>query len=80
MRLKTAMRRRILELCAKQNLHLCALERKTGINHTTLSNILGERNHSTTLLTLQRICEGCDISLYEFFDSDLFRNLEQEIM
>ena len=52
MRLKTAMRRRILELCAEQNLHIAALERETGITHTTLCNILGGRNNSTTLLTL----------------------------
>ena len=80
MRLKTAMRRRILELCAERDLHVTALERQTGITHTTLCNILNGRNHSTTLLTLQRICEGFDMTIPEFFDSDLFRDLEQEIM
>ena len=80
MRLKTAMRRRILELCAERNLHLCALERVSGVKHNTMSNILGGRNHSTTLHTLQRLCEGLDISICEFFDSDLFRDLEQEIV
>lgn len=80
MRLKTAMRRRILELCAQRNLHLSALERQTGITHTTLCNILNGRNNSMTLMTLQRLCEGFDMTLPEFFDSDLFRDLEQEIM
>lgn len=79
MRLKTAVHRRIKELCAERDLSLCGLARKTGISHRTLSNILGQRNHSMTLHTLQRICEGCDITVHEFFDSDLFRDLEQEI-
>ena len=74
------MRRRILGLCAERNLNLAALGRQSGITHTALCNILNGRNHSVTLLTLQRICEGLDITLPEFFDSDLFRDLEQEIV
>ena len=69
MRLKTAMRRRILELCGQRNLCLCEL-----------CNVLNGRNHSTTLRTLQRLCEGLDITIPEFFDSDYFRDLEQEIL
>lgn len=80
MRLKTAMRRRILELCGQRNLCLCELERRTGIRHTTMCNVLNGRNHSTTLRTLQRLCEGLDITIPEFFDSDYFRDLEQEIL
>ena len=79
MRLKTALRRRILELCAERNLSILALAKRCGITHTTLFNILNGRNNSTTTQTVQIICEGLEISIPAFFDSDLFRNLEQEI-
>lgn len=79
MRLKTALRRRILELCAQQDLSVFALGKRCGITHTTLCNILNGRNNSTTIQTVQKICEGLEISLPAFFDSDYFRNLEQEI-
>jgi len=78
MRLKKALRRRILELCAEQDLTLVQLSRRCGMTHTTLCNVLN-RNNSMTLYTLQRICEGLDISLPSFFRSDLFHDMEQEI-
>lgn len=79
MRLKTAIRRRILQICAEQDLSLTGLAAKCGITHTTLCNICNGRNNSTTVSTIKRICDGLEIELPVFFDSDLFRNLEQEV-
>ena len=79
MRLKTALRRRILQLCAERELSVYALGKRCAMTHTTLCNILSGRNKSTSAQTIQRICEGLDIGIPAFFDSDLFRNLEQEI-
>ena len=31
------------------------------------------------ILTIKMICDGIDITLSEFFDSDEFNNLEQEL-
>ena len=79
MRLKNAIRRRILQLCYEHNLTPTALAKKCGISHTTLFNIINKRNNSTSIATIKRICDGLEIELPVFFDSDLFRNLEQEI-
>lgn len=79
MRLKTALRRRILQVCGERDLSLTALGAKCGITHTTLCNICNGRNNSTTISTIKRICDGLEIELPVFFDSDLFRNLEQEV-
>ena len=32
-----------------------------------------------SVTTLKKICDGLDISLPDFFDDDIFRNIEQEI-
>ena len=50
-----------------------------GITQSTLNNIVGGRNNSTTIATIKKICDGLEISIQEFFSSELFDNLEQEI-
>ena len=49
------------------------------MTQSTVNNIVSGRNNSATVSTIQKICDGLDMELPEFFDSDLFRNLEQEI-
>lgn len=79
MRSKRAIQLRIMDLCYDRNLTLNGLARVCGITQSTLNNIVSGRNNSTTVSTIQKICDGLEIDLPQFFDSDLFRNLEQEI-
>ena len=79
MRLKEAMQKRILQLCRQNIISLNGLGQQCGITHSTLCNIVGGRNNSATVATVHKICDGLGIDLPEFFDSDLFRDLEQEI-
>ena len=37
------------------------------------------RNKSTTVSTVKKICDGIEISVIDFFSSDIFGDLEQEI-
>lgn len=78
MRVKEALRLRILELCQERNLTINGLSAICGITQSTLNNITSGRNHSVNISTLQKICDGLETNLPAFFDSDLFRNLEQE--
>ncbi len=79
MRSKEAVQRRIEELLVVNCLSLNALARVCGITQSTLNNIINGRNNSTTVSTVQKICDGLEMDLPTFFDSELFRNLEQEI-
>ena len=79
MRSKEALQLRIWELCDSKNLTLNGLSYICGITQSTLNNIISGRNNSTTVATIQKICDGLEIDLPTFFDSDLFRNIEQEI-
>ena len=36
-------------------------------------------SHSTTVSTLQKVCDGLNITITEFFASDIFAEIEQEI-
>lgn len=79
MRSKEALQKRICELCRQNCLTLTGLASLCGITQSTLNNIMSGRNNSVTVSTVQKICDGLEIDLPTFFDSDLFRNLEQEI-
>ena len=79
MRSKEALQKRILELCSQNGLTLTGLSSLCGMTQSTLNNIMGGRNNSITVATVQKICDGLEIDLPTFFDSDLFRDLEQEI-
>lgn len=79
MRSKEALCLRILELCDSRELTLNGLSAVCGITQSTLNNIVSGRNNSTTVATVQKICDGLEIDLPTFFNSDLFRNIEQEI-
>ena len=74
-----AVRTRLRQLCQERLLSINGLSAKCGVTQSTLSNIVTGRNRSTTVATLQKVCDGLDLTLEEFFASDLFRNLEQEL-
>ncbi|MBP3301312.1 MAG: helix-turn-helix transcriptional regulator [Clostridia bacterium] len=74
-----AVKLRILELCKENHLTVNRLATVCGITQSTLSNIVGGRNNSTTVATVQKICDGLNLSIQDFFASPLFENLEQEI-
>ena len=70
---------RILELCSQRDLSINGLARLSGLPPTTVKNILNGSSLNPGVVTLKKICDGLDISLIDFFDTDEFRNLEQEI-
>lgn len=79
MRSQRALQMRILDLCYDHDLSLNALSARCGITQSTLNNIITGRNNSVTVQTVLRICRGLDMELEEFFDDDIFRDIEQEI-
>lgn len=79
MNIGEATKSRILELCKENKITINKLATISGITQSTLSNIVGGRNNSTTIATIKKICDGLNISIRYFFESDIFDNLEQEI-
>ena len=74
-----ALRERILMLCNERNISLNKLSILSGVTQSTLNNIMSGRNHSATVSTIKKLCDGLNISVDEFFCSELFHDLEQEI-
>ena len=74
-----AVKLRILELCEIHSITVNKLATVSGITQSTLSNIVGGRNDSTTIATIKKLCDGLEITIQEFFNSDVFSNLEPEL-
>lgn len=79
MNIGQAVTKRILELCHQRDISINKLSTLSGVTQSTVNNIVSGRNNSTTLSTIKKLCDGLDISIEDFFDSELFRNLEQEL-
>lgn len=77
MNVNDAVKLRIIELCDQNKISLNKMCTKCGITQSTINNIM-HRNHSTKISTIQKICEGMDISLVEFFSSEIFSDIEKE--
>ena len=75
----TAVRSRILELCRQRHITINRLATLSGVTQSTLNNIVSGRNHSVTVSTVKKLCDGLDITLRDFFNVPAFDDLEQEI-
>lgn len=79
MNIGNAVKIRILELCQNRNISINKLGTMSGVTQSTINNIVSGRNHSTTISTIKKLCDGLNITIINFFNSDIFENLEQEI-
>lgn len=79
MRVNEAVKLRILDLCQQNNITLNKLSTICGITQSTLNNIMNRPNATTTVTTIQKICDGLEITISDFFHSNVFNGLEQEI-
>ena len=79
MRTKEAIANRILELCDKRTIAINELANISGVSPSTVYSILSEKSQNPGVVSIKKICDGLNISIREFFDSELFDGLEQEI-
>lgn len=79
MNTKEAVAKRIQHLCAERDMAINALANISGVSPSTIYSMLNEKSQNPGVVSLKKICDGLEISIREFFDSDLFDDLEQEI-
>lgn len=76
---KEAVSARILDLCRERNIAVNALATLSGVSPSTVYSMLNEKSQNPGVVSLQKLCDGLDITLRDFFNCDLFDDLEQEI-
>ncbi len=76
---RKAVANRLLQLCEEKNLSVNALARISAVPPSTLKNIINGDSQNAGIVTLKKLCDGLEISLFDFFNTDIFKTLEQEI-
>lgn len=79
MNTKNAVADRIIQLCNQKNIAINALANMAGISPSTLYSVLNEKSQNPGIVTIKKLCDGLEISLREFFNADIFDDIEQEI-
>ena len=75
----TAVKNRILQLLGEKNMSIHKLAMESAVAPSSIKNILYGKSQNPGIVTLKVLCDGFGITLIEFFDTEEFRNLEQEI-
>lgn len=75
---QNAVKNRILQLCGQRNISINRLATMAALPPSSVKNILYGKSKNPKLLTIKLICDGLDMTLSQFFDSDDFNNLEPE--
>ncbi len=79
MNTKDAVAKRILDLCNQRNIAVNSLANISGVSPSTIYSMLNEKSQNPGVVSLKKLCDGLEISLREFFNDDIFDDLEQEI-
>ena len=74
-----AFRQRIIQLCQEHNISISKPSGISGVTQSTVNNIVSDRNNSATVFTIKKLCDGLSITIEDFFKSEFFSGLEQEI-
>ena len=76
MRLNEAVVHRIFHYTNERNITINKLATISLLTQSTLNNIVNNHTKDIKLLTIRKICDGLGITLAEFFNDDIFLNIE----
>ena len=79
MKTKEVVAKRILDLCEERGMAVNALATAAGVSPSTIYSMLNEKSKNPGIVSLKKLCDGWNITIREFFDCDLFDEVEQEI-
>lgn len=79
MNITEAVKQRFGELCYQQSITFCKLATLSGVPYTTVKSIFYGKSKNPGIATIKKLCDGLDVTITDFFDTDYFRDLEQEI-
>lgn len=70
---------RILCLCRERNITPNKLSIISAVPQATIKSILNGESKNPGTVTIKKLCDGLEITLGEFFSTEEFDALEQEI-
>ncbi len=79
MDIKDLIVERFKELCSERNIKINELANISGVTPSTAYSMFDPNRREVSIRTIKKFCDGLEISLGEFFSTQEFDNLEQEI-
>lgn len=76
MKLEEAITQRIHALCKERDISPNKLATLSGMPAGSLKSIFYGKSKNPGTRTILDLCQALDISLFDFFDDDLFKNKE----
>ncbi|MBR4407494.1 MAG: helix-turn-helix transcriptional regulator [Clostridia bacterium] len=78
MKTTEAITKRILNLCNERGITPNKLGTLAGLDPSTITSIFYGKSKNPGVVTIQAICDGLKMTLYDFFDDELFKTDELE--
>lgn len=79
MDIKDAIVNRFLNLCEEKNIKINELATLSGVTPSTAYSMMDPSRRDISIRTIKKFCDGLEITIGEFFSTEEFDNLEQEI-
>ena len=79
MSVKQAVAERFQEICAERNIKPNELANRAGVTPSSVYSMLDPRRKEVSVNLVKKLCDGLDMTLGEFFSTQKFDELEQEI-
>ena len=76
MNAKDAVAKRIQALCAQQDITVNELANRCGMTPSTIYSMMNQKSKNPGVVSIQKICDGLEISVRTFFDDSLFEKLD----
>ena len=76
---REAVAERIRELCRIQGITPNALSYRAGVSQSTIKSILNGESKNPGIIAIKMLCDGFEITLFDFFNTEIFKTLEQEL-
>ena len=79
MTVKDAVAKHFRKLCEMRGIKLNELAVRSGVTPSTVYSMMDENRRDLSIITIKKLCDGLEITLGEFFSTEEFDNLEQEV-
>ena len=78
MNLNDAIVKRIEEICKERGSNVCDIALKGGMSPSAIYDLIKGRTKCSKVVTIKRFCEGAEMTLSQFFDTDYFNHLLED--
>ena len=74
-----AVKTRLMKLLDEKKISIHRLALESGVPPSTIKNVLYGKSMNPGIVTIKMLCDGLGITLCEFFSSEEFENLDEEL-